>query len=133
MVPPRFALALASAFAAVALALAAVGLYGVLAFSVASRTREMGVRLALGASPGGLARATVGDGLRLVGAGLAIGVPAAFAAERVLVRLVPDLPPGGPGVVALAAAVFALVSLLAAGLPARRASRLDPAAALRVE
>jgi ABC-type lipoprotein release transport system permease subunit len=51
----------------------------------------------------------------------------------VLVRLVPDLPPGGPGVVALAAAVFAFVSLLAAGLPARRASRLDPAAALRVE
>ena len=132
-VSPRFALALASAFAVVALALATVGLYGVLAFSVASRTREIGVRLALGASPARVARATVGDGLRLVLAGVVLGLPASIAAERLVAGLVPDLPPGGLGAVALAAAVFGLASLVAAGLPARRASRLDPAVALRVE
>ncbi len=132
-VSPRFALALASAFAGVALALAAVGLYGVLAFAVASRTREIGVRLALGASPGQVAWATVRDGLRLVLAGVALGVPASVAAFRGLTLLVPDLSTAGPAVVALAAAVFAIVAILAAGLPARRASRLDPAVALRLE
>jgi putative ABC transport system permease protein len=133
MVRPRFALALASTFAATALGLAAVGLYGVLAFSVASRTRELGVRLALGASPARLARATVSDGLRLVGLGFAIGVPASVAAERLLSSLVPELPRGGLPSLAAAAIVFAGVSLVAAGLPARRASRLDPAVALRLE
>jgi putative ABC transport system permease protein len=132
-VSPRFALALASTSAAVALALAAVGLYGVLAFAVVSRTREIGVRLALGASPARVAADTIGSGLVLVLAGVGLGLPISLAAEHVLAGLVPDLPPGGPAAVAVAAAVFALVSLLAAGLPARRASRLDPAAALRVE
>jgi putative ABC transport system permease protein len=133
LVSPRFALLLVTAFAAVALVLASVGLYGVLAFSVASRTREIGVRVALGAAPREVAFATVVDGLRLVGAGLAIGLAGALAAERLLQGLVPDLPPADTMTLAAAPAVFTLVALVACFIPARRASRLDPAAALRVE
>ena len=133
VVSPRFALALAGSFACVALALAAVGLYGVLAFSVASRTREIGIRLALGATPRALALTTLREGLRLVAGGLALGLVAATAAEPLVRRLVPDLPHGDAGTRAAAALVFTLVALLACFLPALRASRLDPVVALRVE
>ena len=124
VVSPRFALALAGAFAFVALALAAVGLYGVLAFSVASRTREIGIRLALGATPRGLALATLMEGLRLVGGGLALGVVAATAADRLLRGLVPDLPPGDAGTHAAAALV--VLARGARGVLSPRTSR-EPA------
>jgi len=133
LVSPRFALALAGAFAAVALVLAAVGLYGVLAFSVASRTREIGVRIALGAAPRAVARATVVEGVRLVAAGLGLGLVAGVASDRLLRGLVPDLPPLDTGTRATAALVFTLVAFVACLVPARRASRLDPVSALRVE
>jgi len=117
----------------VALALAAIGLYGVLAYLVARRTNEIGVRIALGARPGQVERLVVGNALRLAGIGLVLGLVGAIACARVLRGLLYGVAPWDPMAYLLAVLVLAATALVAAWIPARRASRIDPALALRLE
>ena len=133
LVSPRFNLALIASFALVAVLLALVGVYGVIAYSVASRTRELGVRVALGATPRRLMSSVMSAGARLVGIGIALGVAGALAVGRLISSLLYGLPPTDPPTLASAIALFALVAAAACWLPARRASRVDPIAALRAE
>jgi ABC-type antimicrobial peptide transport system permease subunit len=120
-------------FALVALALAAVGVYGVIAYSVARRTRELGIRAALGAAPGDLVRDVVLGGVQLAAIGIAAGCVGAMLAGRLLTSMLYGLTPRDPATLAGAVAVLALVAIVACWLPARRASRIDPVAALRME
>jgi putative ABC transport system permease protein len=129
----RMQMVLVAAFGGLALALAAVGLYGVMAFHVVQRTREMGVRLALGASRADVLGLVVGQGMRLVAVGLALGTVAAFAATRPMADLLHDVSPRDTAVFALAPILLAAVGLLACYIPARRATRVDPVVALRSE
>jgi ABC-type antimicrobial peptide transport system permease subunit len=117
----------------VAVLLALVGVYGVIAYSVASRTRELGVRVALGATPRRLMASVLTAGARLVGIGIALGVAGALAVGRVISGLLYGLPPTDAPTLASGIALFALVAAAACWLPARRASRVDPIAALRAE
>ncbi len=127
------ALILFGAFAAVALLMAAAGIYGALAGAVAERTREIGVRLALGASPGGLLRGVVADAGRLALLGVAIGAAGAIGVGRLLRGLLYGVAAADPGTLAAVGAVLALVALAACLVPARRASSVDPVRALRAE
>jgi putative ABC transport system permease protein len=120
-------------FAALALALAGIGLYGVLAFSVAQRTREIGVRMALGAGYGNVVQLMIRRGLVLTLMGLAGGLAAAAALSRYIHSLLFDVAPLDPITYAAVAAVMVLVGLLATALPARRAARVDPLVSLRGE
>jgi putative ABC transport system permease protein len=130
---PRFYAVLLASFACVALLLAAVGLYGVIAYGVTRRTREIGVRVALGARPQDVLALVVGEGARLLGLGLAAGLALAFAATRLLRGLLFGVSPTDPASLLLVAALLSTVALLACVLPARRAARLDPVDALRTE
>jgi ABC-type antimicrobial peptide transport system permease subunit len=121
------------AFAVTALLLAAVGIYGVVALGVADRVREFGVRLALGAAPADVLRLVLRDGVRLVGAGVAIGLAAALGLARALEALLFGVQPLDPLTFAVVAAVLGTVALGACYLPARRATATDPLAALRHE
>jgi hypothetical protein len=120
------------ALALAGLLLASLGLYGVLAFVMASETREIGVRVALGARPSNLLRLVFGRGLRLSLAGLAIGAAGAFGAARALQQVIPEAKPQ-PAIIAGAAAVLLLSAVLAMLPPARRALRIDAIDALRSE
>jgi len=120
-------------FGSIALALAAVGLYGVFSYAVARRTREMGVRAALGARAGDLLRMVMLDGLRLSGMGVVIGVLLALGLGRVLAALLVGVTGTSPTLLGAAVAIVLCVTLLAVVLPARRAARIDPAVALRDE
>jgi putative ABC transport system permease protein len=122
-----------AAFAAMALLLAAVGIYGVVAFSVSERTREIGIRIALGAARGDILRDVLRGALRIAAAGVALGSAGAYAATRTLAGLLFEVKPGDPAVFAAVAALLAAVSVVAALLPARRATRVDPVTALRYE
>jgi predicted permease len=128
---PRFLTELVGLFGAAALLLAAVGVYGVISFSVARRTREIGLRMALGADRAAVRRLVVGEGMRLAVAGLAIGIPTALVASRTLRSLLFEIPPGDPVTLAGVVALLAMVAFAACAIPARRASLLDPQAALR--
>ena len=118
-------------FAATALLLAAVGLYGVMAYLVSQRQAEIGIRLALGGGPGDVARMVVGDGMRMALAGIVIGTLASLALARVLDGLLYGISPTDPVTYAVIAATLAVVALLASAFPARRATRANPVDALR--
>jgi predicted permease len=124
---------LAVVFGCVALALAAIGLYGVLSYGVARRKGEIAVRIALGAQPGRVISMILGETIGLVGAGLALGGGLAYAASRLITSRLYGVAPQDPLTLALAAGLLVAVAIGAAYLPARRASRLDPMAALRQE
>ena len=121
------------AFALLAALLAAIGLYGVVAFSVAQRTREIGIRVALGARTADVLRLIVGQGMRLVLVGGLIGLAGALAISRILRSLLFGIGPTDPFTFVLSSALLAGVALLACWLPARRAARVDPVVALRCE
>jgi len=129
----RFLLLLVGLFAASALALAAVGIYGVVAFSVTRRTQEIGIRMALGAQRSDLLRLVVGEGARLAVSGVAIGIAASIVITRLLSSLLFGVSATDPITFASVAVLLSLVALLASYIPARRAMRLDPNTALRCE
>jgi putative ABC transport system permease protein len=120
-------------FAGLALVLACIGVYGVLAYSVAQRTREIGVRMALGARPGDVTRMILGRGLRLSAIGLVAGVALAAALGVLLRSLLFGVTPAAPMIYAGTAAALIIVALAACVIPAQRAARVDPVVALRDE
>ena len=124
---------LTSFFGALSLILASVGLYGVIACNAARRTAEVGVRMAMGASRGDVVRLVLGDALGLIAVGLAVGVPLAFAAGRFLGHQLYGINPNNPMVTTAAASTLGLSALLAATIPAIRASRIAPLEVLRME
>jgi predicted permease len=128
---PRFNAALLAAFAGAALLLATLGVYGTLSYSVSSRMRELGVRVALGADPGRVMRLVLGEGLRLAGVGVACGLTASFAAARLAQSLLPDAPAWDVRVIGAAGIIMLAVAAAAAFVPARRASAVDPIVVLR--
>jgi putative ABC transport system permease protein len=130
---PRLNAQLLAVFAAVALAIAAIGIYGVLAYSVNQRTREIGLRMALGAQRVGVLRLIIGEGMTVGFVGIVSGLLAAFAFSRALSSLVFAVPVHDPATFAGVAVVLTLVALAACAIPARRASRVDPMVALRDE
>ena len=129
----RFLLMLMSLFSAVALALAAAGIFGVLAYAVAQRANEFGIRMALGASSSDILRLVVGHGLLLAALGAAAGVGIALAFSRVLAGLLYEVDPRDPAVFVVIPALVFAVALLASWIPTTRAVRVDPASALRVD
>jgi putative ABC transport system permease protein len=130
---PRFYATMVGAFAGLALLLAAVGVYGVMAYSVSQRTSEIGVRLALGAGQQQICRLVLGDSLRLAAVGLVCGAAGALAAGRAIRSLLFGVRSGDPVTYVATAALLVGVALLASYLPARRAMRIDPMTALRTE
>ena len=128
---PKLAAALLGIFGVLALVLASVGLYGVMAYSVRQRQREIGVRLALGAGEAQVLRQVLNEGLRLVGTGVAIGLAGAYLVSRATVSLLYDVSATDATSFFGAAAVLVAVAVVASYLPARRASRIDPIVALR--
>jgi putative ABC transport system permease protein len=129
----RFLLLLVGLFAAAALSLAAIGIYGVVAFSVTRRTQEIGIRIALGADRAHVLRMVVGEGARLALAGVAIGIAASLIITRLLSSLLFGISATDPITFLGVAALLSLVALIASYIPARRAMGLDPNTALRYE
>ncbi|MEY2501487.1 MAG: hypothetical protein QOI07_1821 [Verrucomicrobiota bacterium] len=130
---PRFNTLLLSIFAGTALVLTAIGIYGVLAYSVAQRTSEIGIRIALGAGKSSIFRLIVGQAMTLVGISLVVGLAGAFAATRLLNSLLFGVGASDPGTFAGIVVLVSIVAFIAAWLPARRATRVDPIIALRAE
>jgi putative ABC transport system permease protein len=133
IVPERLMAILAGFFGASGALLAAIGLYGLLAYTVARRTKEIGIRMALGATRGDVTRMMLRSGLTLVAAGFVVGAPVAFWGTRFAATLIEDLSGGGVPPVATAVVAMLVVAALAAFMPARRATRVDPVIALRSE
>jgi putative ABC transport system permease protein len=129
----RFNLLLLSIFAGVALLLAAIGTYGVISYSVAERTQEIGLRLALGAARLDVIALVVGQSAKLAFIGVAFGLAGAFALTRVLESLLYQVKPTDPATFAVVSAFLLIVSVVAAYVPAKRAARIDPMVALRYE
>jgi ABC-type antimicrobial peptide transport system permease subunit len=132
-VTERFLFVLVSLFGALGLVLASIGVYGLLALQVTRRTREFGVRVALGATAAAVMRLVARQGARLLALGFVAGGLAAWAAARLARHQFPDLPTANPFIWLGAAVVLAIGVALASWLPARRASRVDPIIALRAE
>ena len=133
MGPQRFSTTLLAVFAAIAILLAAVGLYGVISYSVAQRTHEIGIRMALGARPSGIARLVLADALKLAGWGTALGIAAGLALTRFLSSLLYGAKPDDPITFVGVSLILIAVALLACYIPARRAAKVDPMVALRYE
>ena len=130
---PRFAVTLVSGFSVIALLIAAVGLYALITYRVIQQTRDLGIRLALGATPSAVLRKVLHDGMMIVGAGLTVGIGGSLLLTRLLQSLLYETSAQDPVALATVALVLALVGLLASWLPARRAARVDPMVALRAE
>jgi putative ABC transport system permease protein len=128
---PRLNAQLLGIFAAVALVIAAIGIYGVLAYSVNQRTREIGLRMALGAQRAGVLRLIIGEGMRVGLIGIGAGLAAAVVLSRALASLVFGVPVHDPVTFSAVGVLLTLVALAACAIPARRASRVDPMVALR--
>ena len=129
----RFSMVLLSVFAALALALAAIGIYGVMSYAVAQRTREIGIRMALGAETGDVLKLVAREGLKLAAIGMAIGLAGAFALTRLLITLLFGVAPTDALTYTVVSLALISVSLLACYVPARRATKVDPLVALRYE
>jgi putative ABC transport system permease protein len=130
---PRFSMLLLSAFGAIALLLACLGMYGVISYSVAQRTQEIGIRLAVGARPQQVLAMILGQGARLAGLGIAIGLLAALAVTRIMASFLYGVRATDPITFAGVTLLLIVVALLACYLPARRATRVDPLIAIRYE
>ena len=130
---PRLNVTLLMLFAALALALASLGIYGVLSYIVGRRTHEIGIRLALGATRADVLRLVIGQGMALAVAGIAIGIAAAWALTQLLRGLLFGVSPHDPATFAAIAALLAAVAFVASYLPARRATQVDPVETLRAE
>jgi putative ABC transport system permease protein len=130
---PRLNTALLAAFATVALLIAAIGIYGVLAYSVNQRTREIGLRMALGATPRSVLHLIVGQGMKVVLIGVAVGLAGGLALGRAVSSLVFGVPVRDPATFSIVAVVLTAVAFAACIIPARRAARVDPMVALREE
>jgi putative ABC transport system permease protein len=131
--PRRFSMVLLAFFSGLAALLASVGLYGVMSYTVSQRSKELGVRLALGADRGAVLGLVLGQGMRLALLGVGIGLIAALALTRVLQRMLFDLSAYDPVTFVMIAVLLVLVTLLASGMPALRATRVDPVVVLREE
>src|SRR5262245_66545073 len=129
----RVTLILLGLFSGLALVLAGIGIYGVISYSVAQRTQEIGIRMALGASREDVMKMVLLQGVRIASGGVAIGILGALGLTRYLEKLLFSVSPVDPGTFALVAAVLALVALFACYIPARRTLRVDPMTALRYE
>jgi ABC-type antimicrobial peptide transport system permease subunit len=133
LISERLMTILTSVFGVLALGLAAVGLYGLMSYSVVTRTREIGVRLALGARPTRVLRMVLANALRKVLLGVVIGLPLAWMASRLVANLVFGLEPTDGPTIATAVAILVTVGLASAAAPARRAAMVDPATSIHVE
>ena len=133
LAPRRLSLVLVTSFAGLALLLSAIGIFGMIAYTVSQRTHEFGVRLALGAKPQDVLQLVLGQGFKIVTAGVFVGVGAGFAITRFMRSLLYGVGPTDPLTFTVVAVLFALVALAACYIPARRASRVDPIVALRYE
>lgn len=129
--PQRAPMVLTLVFAAIAVVLAIIGVYGMLAWAVARRVGEIGVRMALGARSADVLRMVMDQGARLIAAGLVLGIAGALAVGRLLAWQLPEVPAADPLVLATAALVLTAAALVASWLPARRAARVEPLQALR--
>jgi hypothetical protein len=127
----QFLSLLVGSFAGLAALLAAVGIYGVLSYAVTQRTREIGIRISLGATQGRVLAEVLREGMLLAAVGSAIGIAGALAASKILTTLLYQVKPGDPSIVIATTALLGVVALVACYLPARRAARLDPTNALR--
>jgi putative ABC transport system permease protein len=128
---PRFTMLLIGAFSATAFILAAIGIYGVIAYSVAQRTQEFAIRIALGAERADILRLVIGHGLALTLAGIAIGLGGSIALTRLISAMLYQTSATDPAIFAASAAIFLAVAFIASYLPARRATRIDPTEAMR--
>jgi ABC-type antimicrobial peptide transport system permease subunit len=130
---PRFRATLLGGFAGVALLLSAIGIYGMMAYAVSRRTREIGIRMALGARPGNMLKVILGQSMTLTLLGILLGLAGAFAVTRLMNSLLFGVTSTDPFIFAGVTALFCGVALLASYIPARRAARVDPMIALRYE
>jgi hypothetical protein len=133
IVPERVVALLSGLFGALGSVLAAIGLYGLLAYTVARRINEIGIRMALGATPGRVTRMVLADAVGMVGAGLVVGAPLALWGKSFAASLIPDLAVSSAAPIIFGAAAMIAVALVAAYAPARRAAGVDPMEALRYE